>query len=198
MNRQHIELLTSAGWREYLELDVLPWIRSEVDAAGLGDLLEVGPGPGSMTDLLRPCAASHAAIEIDPELAASLRDRSTEAGIEVICADASDTDLEDGRFTTVVCLTMIHHVPSTERQDRLFTELHRLLSPGGRLIGLDSLDSPALRSFHIDDTFVPLEVPTLAARLGRAGFVDPHIEIWDPPRRPGAKVRFTAMKAAVA
>ena len=62
------------------------------------------------------------------------------------------------------------------------------------LLGLDSLDGAALRPFHHDDTFVPVDVRTLPGRLMRAGFGDPVVERWDPPLRPGPKVRFTATK----
>jgi SAM-dependent methyltransferase len=194
VNDGHIELLTSPGWREYLERDVLPWILSTIPAADLAEVLEVGPGPGLMTELLHPRVGAHDAIEIDHGLAASLRERFEPDGVEVICADATTTDLESGRFTTALCLTMLHHVPSAERQDALFSEVLRLLCPGGHLVVLDSLDSPALRTFHADDTFVPVDLDTLDLRLRAAGFVEPVIERWDPPRRPGAKVRFVARK----
>jgi SAM-dependent methyltransferase len=194
MNDGHIELLTSPGWREYLERDVLPWILSTIPAADLAEVVEIGPGPGLMTDLLRSRVGAHVAIEIDHGLAASLRERFEPDSVEVICADASATDLEGGRFTAALCLTMLHHVQSADRQDALFCELHRLLRPGGYLVVLDSLDSPTLRTFHADDTFVPLDLETLELRLRTAGFVDPVIQRWDPPRRPGAKVRFVTTK----
>jgi SAM-dependent methyltransferase len=194
MNDEHIELLTSDGWREYLERDVLPWIMSIVPAADLATVLEVGPGPGLMTELLQPLVGAHVAIEIDDGLATSLRERSEPDGVDVICADATATDLEGERFTVALCLTMLHHVGSAERQDALFREVLRLLCPGGHLVVLDSLDSPALRTFHADDTFVPVDLETLDLRLRAAGFVDPVIERWDPQHRPGAKVRLVARK----
>jgi SAM-dependent methyltransferase len=194
MNDGHIELLTSDGWREYLERDVLPWILSTIPATDLAEVVEVGPGPGLMTELLRPRVGAHVAIEIDDGLATSLRARFEPDSVEVICADATATDLEGGRFTAALCLTMLHNVPSAERQDALFRELHRLLRPGGHLVVLDSLDSPTLRAFHADDTFVPVALDTLETRLQVAGFTDTGIERWDPPRRPGAKVRFVARK----
>jgi 16S rRNA A1518/A1519 N6-dimethyltransferase RsmA/KsgA/DIM1 with predicted DNA glycosylase/AP lyase activity len=75
MNDGHIELLTSDGWREYLERDVLPWILSTIPATDLAEVVEVGPGPGLMTELLRPRVGAHVAIEIDDGLATSLRAR---------------------------------------------------------------------------------------------------------------------------
>jgi 16S rRNA A1518/A1519 N6-dimethyltransferase RsmA/KsgA/DIM1 with predicted DNA glycosylase/AP lyase activity len=51
-----------------LEADLLPWIDS---AGDLGDdILEVGPGPGLTTDLLRRRVGKLTAVEVDPILAA--------------------------------------------------------------------------------------------------------------------------------
>jgi hypothetical protein len=112
VNDGHIELLTSDGWREYLERDVLPWILSTIPAPDLAEVVEVGPGPGLVTELLRPRVGTHVAIEIDDGLATSLRARFEPDSVEVICADATATDLEGGRFTAALCLTMLHHVPA--------------------------------------------------------------------------------------
>ena len=64
-------------------------------------VLELGPGPGLTTEVLAGVA---------PELTA-------------IDADAT--------FSAVVCLTMLHHLPDPELQDRLFAEVLRVLGPGG-------------------------------------------------------------------
>src|SRR5207244_2877475 len=51
VNQAHLDFLGSAEWAEMLKADVLPWIEA---ASDLGDdVLEVGPGPGLTTDLLR-------------------------------------------------------------------------------------------------------------------------------------------------
>ena len=51
MNRSHLDFLASPAWARMLETDLLPWL---VGVADLGDdVLEVGPGPGLTTDLLR-------------------------------------------------------------------------------------------------------------------------------------------------
>lgn len=51
MNEYHLEMLSSPKWAEMLERDLLPWI---VSVGELGeDVLEIGPGPGLTTDLLR-------------------------------------------------------------------------------------------------------------------------------------------------
>ena len=73
MNQSHIDFLSSPQWQQMLEDDLLPWL----DAAGdLGDdVLEIGPGPGLTTDLLRTRVTRLTAVEIDPMLAAPLQQR---------------------------------------------------------------------------------------------------------------------------
>ena len=78
VNETHRQFLASAHWAQMLEDELMPW----VEAAGdLGDhVLEIGPGPGLTTDLLRRRAERVTAVEIDPTLGEPLRDRLFIAG----------------------------------------------------------------------------------------------------------------------
>jgi SAM-dependent methyltransferase len=194
MNEGHLELLVSPAWHTYLETELLPWFLEQ--ALLDGDLLEIGPGPGLMTELLCPHVPHLVAVEIDPVLAGALAERLTGPDVEVLCADAGATGLDGGRFATATCATMLHHVPSAEAQDALFAEAHRLLRPGGRLVGVDSVDTPELRAFHVDDVFVPVDPLTLGSRLETAGFGAVVVESWTATTRTGPKVRFVATKPA--
>ena len=112
-----------------LETDLLPWVAS---VGNLGDdVLEVGPGPGLTTDLLRRRTAKLTAVELDAELAASLAARLSDTNVDVVHADATDSGLASGRFSAATCFSMLHHIPEPETQDRLFAELCRMLRPGG-------------------------------------------------------------------
>jgi SAM-dependent methyltransferase len=193
MNDAHLVLLDSPDWQRFLDHDVLPWVLDHADVGG--DVLEVGPGPGLMTDLLRGRVGHLVALEVDPELAGALARRLADTDVEVVCGDATEPVLDADRFTAATCFTMLHHVPSPEGQDRLFAEMHRVLQPGGRLVGIDSLDSPALRELHVDDVFVPVDPASLPARLRAAGFDDVQVEEWVAETRPGRKVRFVATKS---
>ena len=63
MNRTHLEYLASDAWAQRLTTDLIPWIER---VATLGDdVLEIGPGPGLTTDILRSRAAHVTAVEID-------------------------------------------------------------------------------------------------------------------------------------
>jgi SAM-dependent methyltransferase len=177
MNDQHAELCSSAEWAAHLETILVPWALGDDPAMG-DDVLEIGPGYGLVTDLLRGRVVRLTAVEIDPTLAGPLADRMAGTNVDVVVGDATDLPFPADRFTAAASFTMLHHVPTVELQDRIFAELARVLRPGGRLFGTDSLDSPDFRAFHDGDVCVPIDPLTLAARLERAGFVDIDIAVW--------------------
>src|SRR5215472_8776425 len=73
MNEMHLRFLASPEWKAMLESDLLPWV---CQVADLGDdVLEIGPGPGLTTDLLRERAAKVTAVKLDDALAAGLAAR---------------------------------------------------------------------------------------------------------------------------
>lgn len=168
MNETHLQFLASPEWARMLEADLLPW----VEAAGeLGDqLLEIGPGPGLTTDLLRQRVERVTAVEMDPSLGAALRQRLAGTNVEVIVADATEAGLPANRFSAAACFSVLHHMPSSEHQDRLFAELHRVLRPGGVFVGQDSLDLEMIRAGHADDTFTPVDPGDMSRRLVTLGF----------------------------
>jgi SAM-dependent methyltransferase len=187
MNQAHLDFLASPDWARMLETDLLPWLERVGDLGD--DVLEVGPGPGLTTDILRRRAARITAVELDDSLADALAERLTGTNVEVVHGDASDTGLPPDRFSAATCFSMLHHVPSREIQDRVFREILRVLRPGAALFASDSRDVDVIRAFHEDDVFVPLG-HDLSPRLEQAGFVDVDIELGD------FEVRFTARKRA--
>jgi SAM-dependent methyltransferase len=188
MNQAHLELLASPGWERYLREDLLPWVLGAIDLGD--DVLEIGPGPGLTTDLLRARTATLTAVEIDSGLAAALAARLDGTNVIVVEGDATDLDLPAGRFSAVTCFTMLHHVPSPSLQDALFLEVARVLRPGGAFVGTDATDSPALRALHIDDVFVPVEADDLARRLRAAGLEEVIVVA------EGDRLRFVARRPA--
>lgn len=183
MNELHLRILASDEWAEYLATELAPWI----DTFDLGDaLMEIGPGPGRTTDLLRERVARVTTVELDADLAAALAARLAGSNVTVLCRSAADTGLDTASFSSVACFTMLHHVPTAEEQDRLFAEAARVLRPGGVLVAVDSVDSEELRAGHVDDVFNPVDPSTLEARLVRAGFTDVSIDT------SGRQMRFSA------
>lgn len=190
MNETHIQFLSSPVWARMIETDLLPWLTRVADLGD--DVLEIGPGPGLTTDLLRHRTARLTAVEVDPSLATALSVRLVDTNVEVIRGDATDTGLASDRFSTAVCVAVLHHVSSRQQQDRVFAELYRVLRPSGHFIGTDSLDDERSRQGHLDDVFVPIDPETLPARLQEVGFADVSTEVGEydlrfharkPPRR---------------
>ncbi len=176
MNEQHLIYCNSDEWAESCRKYIVP---GALDGVTLGDLvLEIGPGPGRTTDILKDLVPSLIAVEIDPILAAKLTARLAGTNVTVIEADATALPFPDNHFSAALSFTMLHHVPTVEQQDKLFAEAARVLKPGAVFAGVDSLDSDAFRAMHVDDICVPLVPDTLAERLTRAGFksaqVDPN------------------------
>jgi SAM-dependent methyltransferase len=170
MNREHLELCASDEWRQTLRDLVLPYALA---GAGLGDdVLEVGPGPGMTTDLLRAEVDRLTALELDDDLARALASRLAGTNAEVIQGDATAMPFEDGRFSGAVSLTMLHHVPTADLQDRLFAEVARVLRPGGLFVASDSVASDELAAFHHDDTYNPVDPGSVGDRLAAAGFAE--------------------------
>ena len=167
MNEAHEELCSSAGWAEYLAEDALPRVLRDVD---LGQhLIEVGPGFGLATDVLRTKVDRVTTVELDPAYAAGLVERFGDTNVDVVLGDATALQFADGTFSSAASFTMLHHVPTRELQDSLLADVARVLKPGGVFIGSDSLDSPGFRAFHEGDTCNPMVAEELPQRLQASG-----------------------------
>ena len=152
----------------------MPWVLRDVVPGD--DVLEIGPGPGLTTDSLRYWAPRLTAIEIDPTLANTLRVRMTDTNVDVVTGDATAMPFVDGRFSSVVSFTMLHHVPSAEQQDQVLSEVHRVLRPGGTFAGSDSTGSFVFRLAHLFDTMVLIDPASFATRLEAVGFADAEVQ----------------------
>jgi SAM-dependent methyltransferase len=187
MNERHLELCSSAEWADAVRRWIIPWV---LEGVSLGDdVLEIGPGPGRTTEVLADLASRLTAVEVDGELARSLAARMTSTNVEVIQGDATDLHFADGRFSAALSFTMLHHVPSAVDQDRLLSEVSRVLRPGGVFAGTDSLDSKEFRELHLGDVCVPIDPATLVDRLLSTGFDEAFVDTND------YGVRFRARRA---
>jgi len=177
MNQQHLDILGTDEWRRTLEERALPFAFGPFgpDALG-GDVLEIGPGPGMTTDLLRARVPQLTSIELDPALAAALHHRLAGTNVDVVEGDATAMPFDDDRFTGTVTFTMLHHVPTAELQDAMFREVARVLRPGGLFVASDGMARDELAALHDDDIYNPVDPATLPARLAAAGFRDVDVE----------------------
>ncbi len=174
MNRIHHWICSSNRWKRTLATEVFPRVFDGVEVGK--NVLEVGPGPGLTTELLRLRCERLTCLELDPVFASPLRQRLQNTNVTVVDGDATDMPFGDREFTAAVSLTMLHHVPTPALQDRVFSEVHRVLQPGAVFVGMDAVDTWSLRVMHWGDTLVPIDPAHLEPRLRRAGFEDVIVE----------------------
>lgn len=175
MNWIHRRLCKSDSWKKTVREALLPWALNGVD---LGEeVLEIGPGPGVTTDLLRERCRHLTCIEIDARLAAQLSARMEGTNVVVRRGDAAQMPFAEGSFSGAACFTMLHHVPSRELQDRILREAYRVLRPGAWLAGSDSRLSLRFRLLHVGDTMVVSDPDEFGKRLEDAGFQDVSIAL---------------------
>jgi SAM-dependent methyltransferase len=180
MNLLHRRCCSSQRWAKQVEDQMIPWALDGVD---LGDnVLEIGPGYGANIRVLIDRAPRYTAVEIDPVMAKALQDRYGSRA-RIIHGDGTDTGLPDREFSSVVCFTMLHHVPTPVLQDRLIAEAYRVLRPGGVFAGSDGAPSWKFRIIHFRDTYNPVSPDALPERLQRAGFVDVRVDVRDGRQR---------------
>ena len=186
MNLCHRLCCSSERYFQAVEDGLLPWALRDVD---LGDnVLEIGPGYGANIRVLIDKAPHYTAVEIDPPMADRLKSKYG-ARARIIQGDGTDTGLPPEEFSSVVCFTMLHHVPTPALQDRLFAEAFRVMRPGGIFAGSDSTASTLFSILHFRDTCNPVSPDTLPERLRAAGFSDVDVE----PK--GRRLRWRAVKA---
>jgi ubiquinone/menaquinone biosynthesis C-methylase UbiE len=191
MNLAYRWLCRSAYWRNAVETYIFPWVLDGLDIGA--NVLEVGPGPGVTTDLLRGRVERLTCVEIDRAFTDSLSCRMSGHNVTVVQQDATAMSFPDATFDGALSFTMLHHVPSEAMQNRLLAEVARVLHPGGVFAGTDSLYSRSFRLLHLLDTMVVVDPDTFPERLRKAGFADVQVDILKP-----YAFRFRARKAATA
>ncbi len=187
MNLVHGVVCSSGWWRRTVERELLPWGLAGVELGD--DVLEIGPGYGATTRVLARRPGALTVVELSESYCGRLR-RTLGNEVEIVQADATAMPFADGRFSGVVCFTMLHHVPSPELQNRLLAEVARVLRQGGVFAGTDSLGTGrSFKLLHLHDTLVPVAPDGLPARLERAGLREPHVDTG------GSSFRFRAVAA---
>src|SRR4051794_13664024 len=167
MNRLHNWYCNREQWKAHVREDLVP---PALEGLELGDdVLEVGPGFGPATEVLAERATNVTALEIDPTLAAPLRERLA-GRAQIVDGSGTEMPFEDESFSGAACFTMLHHVPSPAEQDELFAEVRRVLRPGAPFAGTDSTGRGlGFALLHIGDTRVLIDPDGLEPRLVAAG-----------------------------
>ncbi len=172
-----MEFCGGSEWRQLIEETILPVALKGVELGD--DVIEIGPGPGFTTDVLRQQTTSLTAVEIDPVLAASLSERLAGTNVDVVLGDATALALPDNRFSGGASFHMLHHIPTFDSQQAALAELGRVLRPGAVLVAADSGYREDTVLFHAGDTYNPIEGDSMPERLRDVGFTDVSVRQYD-------------------
>ena len=174
MNLLHTLICSSRPWARRVERELVPW---GVGSIELGDhVLEIGPGFGATTAVLACRLGGLEVLELEDAYCRALRAKLGEA-VEVTQGDATQMPYPDSRFSAVVCFTMLHHIPAAELQNKAFSEIARVLRPGGVFAGTDSVGTGyVFKLIHVGDILQPIDPDRLPARLLAAGLSEPRVQ----------------------
>lgn len=126
---KELELFSEASnWKKYLAEELKPFIR--------GDVLEVGPGLGSMTKVLLPQADynSWTLLEPDPRMADGLTAKISRKELpEAKLVQGTLSSLKGSLFDCILYIDVLEHIADDQDEIRMAAEL---LRPGGKLVVL--------------------------------------------------------------
>jgi ubiquinone/menaquinone biosynthesis C-methylase UbiE len=173
MNRAHNVVCASGWWSRRVENELVPFGLKGVELGD--DVLEIGPGFGATTRVLCERLDHLSVLELDPGYCERLRAQLGDS-VTVTQGDATSLPYPDGRFSAVLCFTMLHHIPSVELQDKAFAEIARVLRPGGVFAGTDSIGRGWMfKLIHVGDILNLIDPATMPARLEAAGMASPEV-----------------------
>jgi SAM-dependent methyltransferase len=186
VNPIHNVICASRPWRRRVDRKLVPWALEDLD---LGTrVLEIGPGFGATTRSLVRRLRRLDVLELETRYCERL-EAQFGSRVNVTCGSAAAMPYPDAGFSAVVSFTMLHHIPSRELQDRVFSEVARVLIPGGTFAGTDSIGEGRLfKVIHLGDTLVPIDPQQLPARLEAAGLGEVEVQ------RADGSFRFRARK----
>ena len=156
----------SGLWRYVTERKWLPLLLEGTD---LGEhVLEVGAGPGAATAELARRAGGVTSLEYSHDFCVRLQSK-VDAG-RVVQGDASVLPFKSQTFTSAIAILVLHHLRSSDAQDRALAEIFRVLKTGGVFVAAEIQDGWLTRVAHFRSTFVPVSIDRVGSRLRAAGF----------------------------
>ena len=159
--------------------DAIPWERAmfgvfaaAVRAAGGGQVVDAGCGPGRLTGHLAELGLDVSGIDLSPAMVEVAR--RTHPGLRFEVGSLAALDVADGALAGVVAWYSVIHTPP-EHQLPIYRELRRVLRPGGHLLVGFQVGDECVHLEHAYGHDVSLDAhrldPDLVERqLGEAGF----------------------------
>lgn len=183
ISKAYIENLHYPHTQEYLSYldDVLI---KNTNNEELGNVAEVCCGTGEAMALFKKHVNTGVGIDVSMNMLRGANDKHKEEKLIFIQGDATKLPLSSSSFDNVFCLGGIHHVND---RDTLFSEIQRVLKPGGKFIWREPVDDyfiwRLIRSviykispYLDDDTEQPLRRGSTEESLKKAGL---NIELWN-------------------
>ncbi|MHC4946839.1 MAG: class I SAM-dependent methyltransferase [Planctomycetota bacterium] len=112
-----------------LTRETLPFVIEAAEIAPDRRVLEIGSGPGHIAEALARAGGSVTGIDFSASMVDVARHRYPHLAFEE--ADAERLPFEPDRFDAVVSNFVVHHLA---RPEVVFTEVCRVLKPGGRFV----------------------------------------------------------------
>jgi SAM-dependent methyltransferase len=152
-------------------------------------VVEVGCGTGRLTQPLAAMTlAGVTGVDSEVRMLDVARGKDTAGRIEWIRGSAYRVPLDDGAAALVVMVMVVHLL---RQRVRAFTEVRRIMRPGGQL-SLWTFTPRHVEEFYLNPYFPSIavidrprfpSVAVLSAELRRAGFDEVRVQVMDEPRQ---------------
>ncbi|MBM0277687.1 class I SAM-dependent DNA methyltransferase [Micromonospora tarensis] len=154
------------GTTQQVDPDDLAFIQRHL-AGRPGPVLDLGCGPGHLTDYLRSLGVDASGLDLVPEFIAHAR--ATHPGVEYQLGSMERLDAADHSVGGILAWYSLIHLPPQDL-GAVLDEFRRVLAPAGRLV-LGVFDADAVGAFdHKVVTAYRWSLDEFAERLARAGF----------------------------
>jgi SAM-dependent methyltransferase len=173
----------AAGDRQRLQTVLL---EAALQASDL--VVEVGCGTGRLTLPLSAMTAAHViGLDAETRMLEVARSKDTAGRIEWVRGSAYRVPLDDGAAALALMVMVVHLL---RQRGRAFTEVRRILRPGGRL-SVWTFTPRHVEDFYLNAFFPSIavidrprfpSVATLSAELTRAGFESVRVDVRDEPK----------------
>lgn len=128
-------------------------IRSFTSGLIIGDTLDVGCGSRVFTDLSK--ASSWTGLDISERMLSGIVFEDPLEKKRVMQGDVLNLPFDDESFDTVTAFFLLHHLAqknksqSAQRVQSAFSEIFRVLRPGGRFVVAENCPGPAEAPYHL-------------------------------------------------
>ncbi|MGK5521000.1 class I SAM-dependent methyltransferase [Micromonospora sp. URMC 107] len=161
----YIELI---GTRQRVHVDDLAFIGRHLSHRP-GNVLDLGCGPGHITDYLRSLGVDALGIDIVPEFIAHAKSAHPHGRYQL--GSMRNLDVEDHSLAGILAWFSLIHLPPQDL-DEVLAEFRRVMAPAGTLV-VGFFDGDEVAAFdHKVVTAYRWPVDELSARLTSAGFVE--------------------------